>query len=194
LNISFKGTIIWTVLIVVLLILISPLSTVSVEGDEPPGRPTVDFTSCEFTYPFPIVNGELNITGTATDPNGTDDIESVTIAIGPIEPLDKYDVGPHNVIGTPNWYFLWDSREVSDGDYRITAKVTDKDGHNHWAFCNITVKNTDAPPPEAPQEESNENWFLENWYFSVIIAVVISILAFLIIFIVERRFRRKKAS
>jgi predicted transcriptional regulator len=109
----------------------------------------VQLTSPPYSYPFPQIKGTINITGTAYDPHGNADIKNVTFAVGPIYPMDEHRIGPL-AVNTFNsysqWFLVWDSTELLDGDYRITMELTDKQGYSAVTYSNITLNNTGGSP------------------------------------------------
>ena len=86
------------------------------------------------------INETVNITGTASDSDGT--VQSVEVKIS----SDAWATAS----GTTSWTFTWDTTGYSDGSYTILARSYDGTNYSTEAQVNVTVNNTAAPTNHAP--------------------------------------------
>ena len=105
----------------------------------PSAPPTNTPPFCTITYPRApeTVNGTVNVTGTAWDPD-SDPIAYVQVNI---------DGGPWQIAeGGAQWSYLWDTTALADGAHTITAKSNDGQENSTPAISTVIVDNPDRPP------------------------------------------------
>jgi hypothetical protein len=96
---------------------------------------------CEIIYPTGgILSGELNITGTASDPDPGEDIISVEVSIGSVSFLMAN--------GTNEWYILINLFTISDGVTSIRAWASNGDLLSMSNIVIVTIDNSfsNSPP------------------------------------------------
>lgn len=85
------------------------------------------------------VNGTVDVSGTASDPEGN--LSSVEVRI---------DGGSwQTASGTSSWSYSWNSSDVQDGDHKIEARAHDDNTSSAIDVVNVTVDNeaeTNEPP------------------------------------------------
>jgi len=88
---------------------------------------------CKFTHPLDcsVVNGTVNITGTAYDADG--EISSVWIKIG--------TGNWQKTIGNTSWYFEWNTVQYNNGFYDVYVKAKDDLGAVGMDRITVTVDN-----------------------------------------------------
>ena len=91
------------------------------------------------------VRGIIQITGTAGDPDGDEDVAYVEI---------RLDLGSWaQVMGTTSWQVPWDSATISDGEHTIYARSIDLSSMpSDLGSVSIAVNNTEEPEPEPANE------------------------------------------
>ncbi len=130
---------------------------IEVKYEPPSFPPIVDIIS---PYDGKEMRGTVAIKGTASDRNGDDTIQRVEI---------KIDDSPWKVAtGTTAWEYIWNTREVNNGNHQI--KIRAYDGHEYSDISSVTV------------EVKNSRFGSE--IFLVAIGIIIGIL---IIFMLKRR-------
>ena len=98
------------------------------------------------------ISGSYTIRGTASDPDGDEQVERVEIRI---------DEGSwEEANGTTDWNFEWDSTEVENGDHTIHARAFDGEDYSDLTEVDVTVNNEEPAnhPPTieitAPEDGS----------------------------------------
>ncbi|UCD91862.1 MAG: fibronectin type III domain-containing protein [Methanobacteriota archaeon] len=135
---------------------------VSATALAPPNVPP----TCEITYPLPdiIVEGIVTITGTASDTDGN--VQIVEIKIN--------ETAWMPATGTVSWVYEWNTTELPDENYTISARCFDGEDYSGILGLIVTVYN----PPPAPEEVDDSYWL---WMaFAMTILVVVLLLAALI--------------
>ncbi len=98
-------------------------------GNDPP---TVEIDS---PYDGETVSGTVTIEGTASDPDGDEDIDRVRVRIG----SKKYK----DVDGLEDWEYEWDTTDFENGEIEITVKVHDENGSTDTDTIEVTVDNVE---------------------------------------------------
>ncbi|MEW6564598.1 MAG: Ig-like domain-containing protein [Spirochaetota bacterium] len=88
------------------------------------------------------LNKIVRITGTVTETNlaDTDPVE-ISINGGAYTP----------VTGTLSWYYVWDTSSLSDGDYELRLRITDKAGNVTTSVTKTVTTNQSADIPQITQ-------------------------------------------
>jgi len=93
-----------------------------------------------------VVSGKVNITGTASDPDGI--ISSIQVQISGSDEWHDANIirNIHNyTTGNVTWYYIWDSSNVIPGEITIRAKAIDFDGlESDRASVTVTVEKTSS--------------------------------------------------
>jgi len=98
-----------------------------------PSIPTVDIS---FPSNGKEVRKTIIIKGTASDENGDGTIERVEVSI---------DDGPWEVAtGTTIWKYVWDTRDVDDGDHQIKVRAYDGYEYSELSSIMVHVKNDES--------------------------------------------------
>ena len=104
-------------------------------------KPTI-----EITYPKKgeKVSGKVNITGTASDPDGI--ISVIQVRISGSNEWHNATTSDYNyTTGNVTWYYLWDSSNVIPGEVTIRAKAIDFHGlESNEATITVTVEKTSS--------------------------------------------------
>jgi PKD repeat protein len=107
-----------------------------------------ELPTVSIAYPSPnqIFSGEINITGSSSDPDGT--VQYVELAV--------YAEGDQNyawdyVSGNlSSWFYVWNTTHRPDGNYFIVARSFDGEAYSSWVQVVITINNTiENHPPVA---------------------------------------------
>ena len=110
----------------------SSVESVTVNVDNPVNKqPQIDIT-----YPKngDTISGVVNITGTASDPNGDNTIDRVEIKLG----NENWQLAT----GTVNWYYIWDTSSIDyEEDFSISARVYDVNGSSSLKVISVTINN-----------------------------------------------------
>ena len=110
----------------------SSVESVTVNVNNPVNKqPQIDIT-----YPKngDTVNGIVNITGTASDPDGDNTIDRVEIKLG--------NGNWQLATGTVNWYYIWDTSSIDyEEDFSISARVYDVNGSSSLKVIYVTINN-----------------------------------------------------
>lgn len=115
--------------------------TVNVTVDQPP---TVSILAPEANA---TVGGQVNVTGTVEDPEGS--VEHVQVRV---------DEGPwQNATVGDGWWQQWDTTEIPSGAYNVTARASD----GNWT-ADDTVNVTVDQPPSVRIDEPSEGATLEG--------------------------------
>ncbi len=95
------------------------------------------------------VRGSIQIVGTASDPDGPGNIASIEIRV---------DSGSWlRISGTSSWDYLYDTTSASDGEHKISARATDRNGaESEVDFININIDNIQNPPPITDTDLDND--------------------------------------
>ncbi|HEX08259.1 MAG TPA: hypothetical protein ENG38_00435 [Thermoplasmatales archaeon] len=110
----------------------SAVESVTINVNNPVNKqPQIDIT-----YPRngDTISGIVNITGTASDPNGDNTIDRVEIKLG--------NGNWQLATGTVNWYYIWDTSSIDyEEDFSISARVYDVNGSSSLKVIYVTVNN-----------------------------------------------------
>ncbi len=108
--------------------------TVTVDNTNEP--PTVSISS---PNEGETVSGSVQVTGTASDPDGSVQVVEVRIDGGAWNATD----------GTSSWSYTWDTTTLADGQHTIEARSSDGSAHSSIASRTVTVDNQNEPPTVA---------------------------------------------
>jgi hypothetical protein len=127
---------------------------------------------CEIKFPSndEKLFGIIEISGTASYPKGT--VQKVEIKIN--------DGEWNSADGTDIWTYVWDTTDVSNGQYTIYVRAYDGMNYSSEKNTNIIVNN-----PQKKEQEDNL-WLNLFWY-------IIIVTAFLIVIFLLIKFKKKKA-
>lgn len=94
--------------------------------------------SVSITYPQngDTVSGTITITGTASDPNGNNDLNYVMV--------QPPGMGWQTASGTSSWSYEWDTTTVDDGEHIISAICSDGSLQSPVVYVVFDVKNGGA--------------------------------------------------
>jgi len=88
------------------------------------------------------VSGKVNITGTASDPDGI--VSSIQVRVGSKEWYNATIIYNYTT-GNVTWYYIWDSSNVIPGEVTIRAKAIDlQGGESNEATVTVTVEKTSS--------------------------------------------------
>ncbi len=85
------------------------------------------------------VSGTITIQIDASDPDGDSEINTVEWKVGD----NTYQNTTYNS-DSGYWEDSWDTTQISDGDYTLTAKTTDGQGDSKTSSISVTVDNSDS--------------------------------------------------
>lgn len=105
-------------------------------------KPTVEITA---PSEGATVQGDVEVTGTASPAESTIDRVEVRVDGGPWQ----------EATGTTSWSWTWDSTTVSDGEHTIEARSLEGGTASELATVNVT---TDNPLPDLQVEEIESTW------------------------------------
>ena len=88
------------------------------------------------------VTGIISITGTASDPDGDDQIEKVQVRIDSGSWIDA--------TGTASWSYSWNTNGVSDSGHTIYARSYDGIDYSSVYSVSVIVDNEEEPTPPPP--------------------------------------------
>ncbi|UCG68470.1 MAG: fibronectin type III domain-containing protein, partial [Thermoplasmata archaeon] len=120
---------------------------------------------CSITSPSPgvTISDKFEITGTASDPDGT--VQKVEI---------KIDYGEwFQVTGTIVWSYNWSTIIVSNGEHTIYARSFDGENYSEEVSISVQVDN----PVSAPKKSILEEGWLWGLFILIIIVVIIALIA-----------------
>jgi hypothetical protein len=110
-----------------------------IQNEEQPSENQAPTISIEYPEDGATVSGIVNISGTASDPDGN------VILI-------RIKIGNENWVsanGTSTWFYIWDTRNYSNGAYEIKAYALDNNGKpSSIASITVTIYNPINKPPE----------------------------------------------
>lgn len=114
------------------ILLLFPLFSGCLEEPSEINQPPV----VSFTYPYEnqIVSNIVKITGTATDPDGDDQIEKVEVRINTSEWVEAE--------GTTTWSYDWVTYRTQDGEVAIYARAWDGSEYSDIVEISVIVQNT----------------------------------------------------
>ena len=96
-----------------------------------------------FTGPQPgsMVWGVVNLTGTASDPEDDENLELVEVR------YEGGDWAPALPLAGDwsNWYYLWDTGSLPEGQYDLEARAYDGDNHSLPATLTLEINHNDPP-------------------------------------------------
>ena len=108
--------------------------TFTVENEEQPSENQAPTVSITYPRDGTTVSGIVNITGTASDPNGDNTIDRVEIKLG--------NGNWQLATGTVNWYYIWDTSSIDyEEDFSISARVYDVNGSSSLKVISVTINN-----------------------------------------------------
>jgi len=89
------------------------------------------------------VSGKVNITGTASDPDGI--ISNIQVRVGSKEWYNATISDYNYTTGNVTWYYIWDSSNVIPGEVTIRAKAIDLQGaESNEATVTVMVEKTSS--------------------------------------------------
>jgi parallel beta-helix repeat protein len=146
-----------------------PLSN---EANATPTAPANQLPECAISAPAAsgTVSGMVNITGTASDPDGT--VDSVEVRID--------DGVWQQATGTTSWTFEWNTMEISDGSHTIRARSYDEMNYSQEVSVTVTVDNAEEPPP------GDESIFSQAWFWVAILGIIL-VIGVLLVVLMRRR-------
>ncbi len=115
-------------------------------------KPSVDVTG---PAGGSIVSGQVQVFGTASDPDGAADIASVEVRV---------DSGSWLwAAGTSSWSYIFDTLTVADGSHTVSARATDKAGVvSDLDSLSVVVKN-EKEPEVTPDTDSDDDGMPDMW-------------------------------
>lgn len=137
----------------------------------PPNLPP----SCGITYPLSgdTVEGITTITGIASDLDGT--VQEVEIRINESAWMPA--------TGTTLWSYEWNTTELPDDSYTISARSYDGENYSEIVSLTVTVHNAPPLPGEEPEQD---------WLWLIIIVIIIVVFVSLVILLRNRKMKKKK--
>ena len=88
-----------------------------------------------------IVSGDLRFEGSASDPDGDSTIRSVEVII-----QGTY----YSAVGKSSWYFEYDTTNLENGEYAISARAWDGEYYSDLDTISIVIENVDNNAPQTP--------------------------------------------